>query len=85
MKSMNPQLETNFLHDLVTILIENVNSLKEEIATKKQHNEPTDWETGQVFGFYRALSLIEQQAEAFCIPKHEIGFEGFSVDSIHAP
>ena len=82
---MNRQLETNFLHDLVTILIESVDSLKEEIAIKKQHNEPTDWESGQIFGLYRALSLIEQQADAFRIPKQEIGLDGFPVDSILSP
>ena len=79
-----PPKEMNFLRDLATLLIEEAQAAKAD-AAKKKEGQPSDWESGQAFAFYRALSLIEQQAIAFGLSKEDIGLAGFSADSLLDP
>ncbi len=68
-----PPKEMNFLRDLATLLIEEAQAAKADAAKKKKEGQPSDWESGQAFALYRALSLIEQQAIAFGLSKEDIG------------
>jgi hypothetical protein len=79
-----PSKEMNFLRDLAALLIEEAQAAKADAARKKKEGQPSDWESGQAFAFYRALSLIEQQATGFGLSREDVGLAGFSADSLLA-
>lgn len=57
---MNKEMDLNYISDLVEILIEKIEELK-------NGSEKDDYVKGQIFSYYDTLDTIKSQAELFDI------------------
>ena len=67
--------EMNLVPDIVSLLIEQVDEIKNGVE-----GPAGDYEKGRLFTFYEVLSLIKTEAEAFGFKKSDIGMEKFDPD-----
>jgi len=49
-------------------------------ARAEANQSGTDYDKGRSFAFYEALSLLEQQANAFSIDRSSIGLSNFNAE-----
>lgn len=70
----------NYVLDLGVILKEMSMDASKEYQESKNTNEES-YKLGYLMGFHRVLTLMQQQAEGFCISQKEIGLEGFDADT----
>ncbi len=65
----------DYLHDLGILIKEYAIEAK-----KKSDDSLSDFDAGYLSCFHRIVSLIQQQADAFDIPYHEIGISGIDAN-----
>jgi hypothetical protein len=44
--------------------------------------ELDDYHLGETMGWYRILSIVIDESEAYEVPKHELGLEGYNPDDL---
>ena len=65
----------NYLRDLGTLIKE----YALEAKTRKMEND-SDFAAGYMAGFHRVVSLMQQQADAFDIPRNALGLDEIDAD-----
>ena len=60
----------NYLRDLGSAL------RADAVDARRESERGGDFERGQAFAFYRVISLMQQQADAFGLSRREVALEG---------